>query len=203
MLRSLRSLLTGALAPALFALATLAAVQIAVPGRALAQDAAPEATMMPAVSAGTYQPQIGDVLRITVFNETELSGDFAVTSDGKVSMPLINQIQATGRSLSDIAAEITSRLKPDYLTDPKVSVLIVSYRPIIVLGEVNKPGSYEFRQGMTVVEAVGLAGGFTYRANTRAITARRSTEPVARSRAVKPEDTLAPGDVVTISQRYF
>jgi protein involved in polysaccharide export with SLBB domain len=179
---------------------------LAVAAPVAAQDAsAPVAPAAPppAVSSDSYRPQIGDMLRVTVFNQPEFSGDFTVDANGMISVPIIGEIQSVGRTASEVAMQITSKLKPDYLTDPRVSVLIASFRPIIVLGEVNRPGSYDFRQGMTVIDAIGLAGGFTYRANEKRILARPATAASGSERPTKPEAQIQPGEVITVKQRFF
>lgn len=107
----------------------------------------------------------------------------------------------------ELASNISSTLeKKQLISDPSVSVEVTTYRPIAVLGEVNHPGEYPYQPGMTMLTAVALAGGFTYRAVTDYASDLRH-EGQADGRAIKgridPETTLKPGDVITVFERYF
>jgi polysaccharide export outer membrane protein len=120
---------------------------------------------------------------------------------------LLGTLQASGLTVRELEGQIADALKNQkLLSEPSVSVQVVQYRPISVLGEVNRPGQYPYQPGMTMLDAVALAGGFTYRAVTDSATDQRSSdEPAGQpvEGSVGPGSNLAPGDVITIPQRYF
>jgi len=156
-----------------------------------------------------YRPQsyalgAGDQLRIITFGEEQLTGEFRVDDQGRIGFPLIGTVQAGGHSPKELETEIGAALtKGDYLKNPHVTVEVIAYRPIFVLGEVNKPGQYPYQPGMTFLTAVAVAGGFTYRAVQRYGTAVRTIGNVADSGKVGERSFLAPGDVVQVLERYF
>lgn len=149
-----------------------------------------------------YRLGSGDKLRVIVFGEDDLSGEFDVTGAGKVSLPLIGQVQAAGMTLDEFEAEVRSKLEQGYLTNPKVSVEVLNYRPFYIIGEVDKPGQYPYTNGMNVINAVAVAGGFTYRAKQDEVYITRDGEKekaYSADQAVK----VLPGDIVRIPERFF
>lgn len=153
-------------------------------------------------TANEYVLGIGDKLRITTFGEAELSGEFEVSSTGKIAMPLIGEVAAAGETVVKVQESIRSELASGYLKDPRVSIEVLTYRPFFILGEVMKPGSYDYVNGMTVVNAVALAGGYTYRADKDAITLKHSAGDGKEER-VAEEATVLPGDVINVPERFF
>src|SRR5215470_11890397 len=111
-----------------------------------------------------YKLGSGDRVQITVLGQKDLTGEYLVDGTGMMAFPFIGQIHAGGLTASELEKEIVSKLRPDYLTDPKVSAVVLTYRPFYIVGEVTKPGSYAYVAGITVINAVALAGGFTHRA---------------------------------------
>lgn len=109
----------------------------------------------------SYTLGAGDKLRVLVFNEPDLSGEFTVDSDGGMAMPLIGEVKAAGLTVRQLETAIANTLKRGYMVDPQVAVEIVETRPFYILGEVRQPGSYPFVNGMTVLNAMALAGGNT------------------------------------------
>ena len=97
----------------------------------------------------------GDKIKVVVFREEQLSGEFEIDGNGRISLPLIGAIQAAGKSTAEVEAQITARLKAGYVRDPKVSVLISNFRPIYILGEVKNAGEYPYKSGLNVVERGG------------------------------------------------
>lgn len=144
----------------------------------------------------------GDELRVTVFNHTDLSGEFTVDGNGVISMPLIGDITAGGISVPQLERTIVEALKPDFLLNPNVSIEVANYRPFYILGEVRAPGAYNFVAGMKVINAVVLAGGYTYRAKQNKVTIDRDSDPNKRIEA-NPETMVMPGDIVRIPERFF
>jgi protein involved in polysaccharide export with SLBB domain len=157
------------------------------------------------VSGSTHNDYVlgaGDKLRITVFGEADLSGPFEVSSTGMVSMPLIGQVRAAGNTVSRLEALITEKLKDGYMKDPRVGVEVQGYRPFFIVGEVMKPGRYDYVNGMTVITAVALAGGYTYRADKDGITLKHAGAS-AREAPVKEDAAVVPGDVIRVPERFF
>ncbi len=187
--------------PALFA-ALLFTLLAACGGGAIAGDV-PQARVADASDLYTLGP--GDRLRITVYGEETLTGEYGITGAGDVSFPLIGNVKAAGRSVEDLQQELTTRLGSGYIADPRVSAEIITYRPYYILGEVGRPGQYDFAVGLTIEQAVAAAGGFTYRANSRRVFLKRATE--TRERLVDLRETpsfpVRPGDTIRVGERFF
>lgn len=145
----------------------------------------------------------GDQIRLTVFGEADLSGEFKVGDDGNVSLPLIGPMAAKGLTPAQLEKSIAERLKPDYVKDPNVNIEVMSYRPFFIIGEVNNPGSYPYVSGMTVLEAVALSGGFTYRAKTEQVYIKRTIQGTSTETLMPIETAVMPGDVIRVRERYF
>lgn len=187
---------------ALFAFALI--IGFAQP-RALAQGASPATSgpsSMTSNDAG-YILGSGDRVRIAVFGEPSLSGDYQVDGLGKLAFPLIGQIQAGGLTASGLQARLASALSPDYVKNPSVSVEILSYRPFYIVGEVRTPGSYPYVAGMSVINGVAIAGGFTYRAKKEDFYVTRTVGSKKVRLDANPETPLEPGDVITVRERFF
>lgn len=151
----------------------------------------------------SYRLDAGDKIRLTVYNETNLSGEFAVSSDGKLALPLIGDIAAVGRTTREIALEVQEKLGEGYLREPRVSMEVVTYRPFFILGEVKAPGQYPFATGMTVYNAVATAQGFTPRASKDVVFIRRAGANDEVAYRVTPDLRVFPGDTVRFGERYF
>lgn len=150
-----------------------------------------------------YQLGPGDKLRIMVFNEAEMSREYEVDTAGKVTLALIGAVDAAGSSPSELQERIRQALAKGFLRDPKVSVEVVSYRPFYVIGEVTKSGEYPYKNGMNVISAVAVAGGYTYRADTRRVFLRRANETSEASFDISSGLPVYPGDIVRIPERFF
>ena len=150
-----------------------------------------------------YRLGSGDKVRITVFGENDLSGTFDVATDGTLALPLIGSVRAGGQTLRELEATVQAKLRDGYLKDPRVSAEVANYRPFFIIGEVKTPGSYPYVNHMTVLNAVALGGGFTYRARTGKAYITRSTDPERKERSVTPETVVMPGDVIRIPERFF
>lgn len=149
-----------------------------------------------------YALAAGDRVKVTVFGHEDLSGEFEVDANGRVALPLIQNVAAAGLTASGLQRAIAGRLKPDYLQDPRVSVEILGHRPFFILGEVRDPGSYPYSSGLTVLKAVALAGGFTYRANSKRLKITRDDESATDIDATLNTD-IQPGDVIRVPERFF
>lgn len=158
----------------------------------------------PALAQGgdVYRLGSGDRLRITVYQEEDLSGEFEVSDTGDVSMPLIGGVGAAGRTIDELKDAIEIAFRDGYLRNPQVSIEVMNYRPFYVIGEVNEPGSYPYRSGLDVLTAVAMGGGFTFRADENDITIQRAGDPENEIPARKSTRVL-PGDVIRVDERLF
>ena len=150
-----------------------------------------------------YHLDAGDRVRVIVFGQTDLSNTYVVDQAGNLSMPLIGTLQARGRSTAEIESEIAHRLRKGYVRSPDVSVEIDRYRPFFVMGEVTAAGQYPYVPGMTVQQAVAIAGGFTPRANVRAVQVTRSIDGQVGSAMLPLGDAVLPGDTIYVRERHF
>ncbi|MHA3791530.1 polysaccharide biosynthesis/export family protein [Sphingomonas sp. YL-JM2C] len=193
------------------ALALLLVLGLGLAHPATAQDAQAPAPQGSAASVplGTtlapgYVLGTGDKLRISVFGEPKLDGEYVVSSTGIVSFPLIGNVPASGQTVEALQESIRSKLAAGYLKDPRVSAEVLNYRPFYILGEINKPGEYPFVNGITVQQAVAMAGGFSYRANTRRVFIKRALETAERPVQIKGKAVLLmPGDTIRVGERFF
>lgn len=157
---------------------------------------------LPADADIDYRLGSGDKLRVIVFGEPNLSGEFDVSGSGKVALPLVGQVEAQGLTVSQFETAMIDKLMDGYLNNPRVSVEVMNYRPFYIYGEVGNPGQYPYTNGMTVLNAIAVAGGYTYRANTNQIYITRgegAEQAYPASQAVK----VLPGDVVRVPERFF
>ena len=151
---------------------------------------------------GEYSLGTGDRLRINVFGQPDLSGEFAVDDSGRITLPLVGDFLVVDRSLDDVRQLIVSALQPNYLKNPQVGVEIISYRPFYIIGEVANPGSYPYVGGMRAINAVAMAGGFTYRAKQKDLLVTRARGDGKEERAGQ-ETLIFPGDVIEVLERFF
>jgi polysaccharide export outer membrane protein len=181
---------------------------VAAPPPAATPPAAPSLAA-PAGSAAApraglqYRLGAGDKIRVIVYGEQTLSGEFFVNDTGKVSLPLIGEVQASGLTVQAFQSEIETAFRTGYLRDPRVSAEVLTYRPYYILGEVNKPGEYPYSNGLNVLNAVATAGGFTYRAQTKRVFIRRTGETRERPYNLTSDVAVAPGDTIRITERFF
>jgi polysaccharide biosynthesis/export protein len=158
---------------------------------------------LPPLAASARHPYVlgpGDALLITVFGDSDLTGPYRVSDSGAISMSLIGQVIAQGLTVQELQQKLMERLQQRALKAPDVAVQVTEYRPFFILGEVKNPGSYPYVPNMTVLSAVAIAGGFTFRASEDAISVTRAPNGEARaSRA----SLLQPGDVVYVFERHF
>lgn len=150
-----------------------------------------------------YRLGPGDKLRITVFGEPNLSGEFQVDGAGFVSMPLIGEIEARGRTVREMQRATEQKLAQGYLREPRVSAEVLNFRPFYILGEVNKPGEYPFTEGLTVLNAIATANGFTYRANQKVVLIKGAKDNQERRIDLTPTTPVMPGDTIRVLERYF
>ncbi|MGF1475714.1 MAG: polysaccharide biosynthesis/export family protein [Geminicoccaceae bacterium] len=150
-----------------------------------------------------YQLGSGDRVKVTVFGQEDLSGEFELDGQGRFPMPLVGEIDGFDQSVRELENSVEARLREgQFLRNPEVSIEVLNYRPFFILGEVNQPGSYPFAAGMTVIRAVALAGGFSYRADQNDILIKRggAEEESYRGAVTTP---ILPGDIIEVQERFF
>ena len=145
----------------------------------------------------------GDRVRVVVFGDPTLGGEFTIGGSGFISLPLIGEVDVRGLTSTQLQARIVARLADGYLKDPRVAVEVITTRPFYILGEVNKPGEYGFANGLTVLGAVAQAGGFTYRAKTKKVFIKHAGDGAEISYDVKATTMVAPGDTIRVRERWF
>lgn len=156
-----------------------------------------EATIQP------YRLDSGDRLRITVFEQQSLSNTYTVDQAGYVAFPLVGQVAARGATVSQLEGVIAQKLKQGYLRDPDVTIEIDRYRSIFVMGEVGQPGQYSYVPGMTVLNAIAIAGGFSTRANQRDVDVTRKINGNILTGRVPITDPILAGDTIYVRERLF
>lgn len=150
-----------------------------------------------------YKLGPGDRVRVTVFRHEDLSGEFELDGEGNFSLPLVGEIRGAGRAARELESDIETALQAgEYLVNPQVSLEVLNYRPFYIIGEVNQPGSYPYVNGMTVINAVALAGGYTYRASQGSISVQRGGAN-GKKVGVGPTTQVLPGDIITVPERFF
>jgi polysaccharide export outer membrane protein len=180
------------------------------PARAFAQPASQEQAAM-AVRGddnggrahADYRLGPGDKIRVTVFGEADLSGEYQVDGSGLVRLPLIGTLRASGATAPALEQDISAAFAQGYLKNPRVNVEISTYRPFYIIGAVNRPGQYAYIDHMSALNAVALAGGFTDQAVQSTLYVRHEgsarEEPVPASQLVH----IAPGDVIRVKTSIF
>ena len=156
-----------------------------------------------ASSAEGYILGPNDRIRLKVYGESDITGEYEISNTGQVSIPLAGHIKAAGTTTRQLEKAITSALAKGIVRDPRVNVEIAQYRPYYILGEVKKSGEYPYRHGLTVMDAVASAGGFTYRANENKVYLRRSGTDVEETHALDAPVPIFPGDNIRVPERFF
>ncbi|MBB4200569.1 polysaccharide export outer membrane protein [Rhodoblastus sphagnicola] len=158
---------------------------------------------VPYTAASSPKIQGGDKLRVTVFGEDKLTGEYEVDPGGDVSLPLAGTVHASGLTKPELEQLLAKKFRNEYLKNPKVTVDVASFRPFYVLGEVQKPGEYPYKGNLNVLSAIAIAGGQTYRANNDKIMIQRAGEKEIRSYPLSISVPIYPGDLVRVPERYF
>lgn len=145
----------------------------------------------------------GDQVRVIVFNEPQLSGQFFVGTNGEISMPLIGTLVVAGKTVAEASELVRGEFAQGYLREPRISMQIDTYRPFFILGEVGQPGQYPFATGMTVMNAIATAKGFTPRAKRNVVMIRRFGEQFEQPFVLTPDLRVWPGDTIRLTERFF
>jgi protein involved in polysaccharide export with SLBB domain len=150
-----------------------------------------------------YKFGAGDKLRITIYGEDDLSGDFQVDTAGYIRLPLIGPVKAAGFTAHELEMSVVHTLDNGYLADARVAIEVTAYRPFYVIGQVGKPGEYPYVSNMTALDAVALAGGFTGKAVESTIYIRHEGQAGEHPAALDDLTRVQPGDVVRVPETAF
>lgn len=171
-----------------------------------AETAPPDAAK---TSSDGYVIGASDMISVTVFKEPTLSGSLLVRPDGMISMPLLGDVKASGKTPLKLADEIAAKLKK-FIQDPNVTVVLNqgNSRIVYMMGELGKPGPLSMTPGMTLLQAIATSGGLSTYANTKKIYILRTVDgkqqkiPVQYKQALKGDAslnlTLDPGDTIVV-----
>jgi polysaccharide export outer membrane protein len=188
----------GATIGAMLALAGCGASDSAGPASPQEQQALIENAR---TTSPTLQP--GEKLKVTVFGEDRLSGDYEIDPAGDLSLPLAGTVRAAGLDKRQLEQRLAAKFRGEYLRDPKVTVDVADFRPFYIMGEIAKPGEYPFKGGLDVLSAIALAGGSTYRASKSTVLIKHASESRFKEYPLSPEIPVLPGDLLRLPERYF
>ena len=150
-----------------------------------------------------YRLGAGDKLRVTIYNEEDLSGEFEINDQGAIALPLIGQIGINGKTTREAETLIAEKYAASYLVNPRVGVEVLNYRPFFIIGEVKNPGGYPYVSGMTILNAIALAGGYTPRGDSNDILIKRASDSAAPEQRVSENAPVLPGDIIRVKERFF
>jgi polysaccharide export outer membrane protein len=149
-----------------------------------------------------YRLGTGDKLKVTVFGEEDASGEYEIDATGAISARLLGRLQVKGMTVSEVEQNLIEQYRArGFYRNPRISIELVNLRPFFILGEVEKRGSYPYINGLTVAQAVAIAGGYTYRASRSRITIQRMG--AAKEEPVSEDAPVYPGDIVRVPERFF
>lgn len=154
-------------------------------------------------SDDNYRLSVGDTVTTFVLGEPDLNLELTVDGEGNVILPLIGELHVLGLTEKEVEKNLTERLADGYLVNPRVSVYITAYQKIFIEGEVNTPGAFPYRPGLTVRQAIALAGGFTDLAAKNRIYIISSNDAEGKRRRVALNEPVAPGDIIIIDESFF
>ena len=150
-----------------------------------------------------YSLGTGDLLRVHVYNQEDLSGEYQISGTGILSLPSIGAISAKGLTLEELETRLVDKLSPDYLLNPRISIQVLNFRPFYILGEVADPKSYPYVDGITYLHAVAIAGGYTYRAKKGYVYVVRGSDPERKEIKVSTDQKVMPGGTIRVDERFF
>ncbi|MFW8592232.1 polysaccharide biosynthesis/export family protein [Glaciecola sp. 2405UD65-10] len=155
------------------------------------------------VSESEYTLGAGDLIKISVFGQSDLSLETRLSNVGYIRYPFLGDIGLVGKTVNEVEQLIDSGLRGDYLVNPSVSVTVEEYRPFFIDGEVKRPGGYPYQPGLNIDKAAALAGGYTERAAKGQVIIRRTIGGVEQNFEFNSNEIIMPGDIVTVKGRFF
>jgi protein involved in polysaccharide export with SLBB domain len=159
--------------------------------------------LAPQLDPSIYRLAAGDVVRIDVFNEPELSLSAAVETSGSLTYPLLGQVPAAGLNVRQLEVRLADGLKAGYLVNPDVRVNIAQYRPIYITGQVRRVGSYPYTIGLTVERALTMAGGINEFGSTSKVYVQHENTSDDTRVKVDLDVPVLPGDTILVEERLF
>ena len=142
-------------------------------------------------------------VKVTVYGEENLTGVYEISPAGYVTLPLVGDIEAAGRTRPELEHAVAVAYRGKYLQDPSVTVAVVEYRPYYIMGEAVAPGQYPYRSGLNVLTAISTAGGLTYRASRNTVLIQHAGQQDWKQYAMTSNVLISPGDLIRIPERYF
>ncbi|MCF8708240.1 polysaccharide biosynthesis/export family protein [Rhizorhapis sp. SPR117] len=159
---------------------------------------------LPSVETGQYRLDAGDEVRITAYGMDALTNDYLVSDTGYVSLPLIDNVPAKGKTVGELQSEIARILyEKEILRSPSINVQVTKYRPFYILGEVKSPGEYPYRPGMSVLTAISTAGGYTFRADQSNMIVTRQVDGRGITGRATENTPIQPGDTIRVREGWF
>ncbi|MGC2064333.1 MAG: polysaccharide biosynthesis/export family protein [Thermodesulfovibrionales bacterium] len=156
--------------------------------------------------AQDYVVREGDVLKISVYDNPDLTTVARISGNGTITFPLIGELNVSGKTVSQISQSIAEKLATGYIINPQVSIFLEDYkaRKIYVTGEVKKPDAYKYEEGSTVIKLITMAGGFTDKAAPGRIKIMRKINNKAEVlEKVTMDQPVQPDDVVVVPESFF
>jgi polysaccharide biosynthesis/export protein len=182
---------------------TLFALCLLVSGCGTSSITEAEKQSLAATASAPAKLQPGDKIKVTVYGENQLSGDYQLDQSGQISLPLAGTVRAEGMTQSELEQALAKKFRSEYLKNPKVTVTISTLQPYYIMGEVEKPGEFNYRSGLNVLTALAIAGGPTYRASRSTVQIQRRGETSMRDYPISASVPVFPGDVIRVPERYF
>jgi protein involved in polysaccharide export with SLBB domain len=162
-----------------------------------------ERKALDAAAAGPPKLEAGEKIHIIVYGETSLSGDYEIDPGGFISLPLAGTLKAADLTPQQLEQELTKKFSSQYLKDPKITVGIAEFRPFYIVGEVSKPGAYPYTGGLTVLSAIAIAGGTTYRANESEVLIQHLGQDDMHKYEMDSPIPILPGDIIEVPRRFI
>jgi len=172
-------------------------------GDAILQPTSADQQTIASIAEKPYRLQPGEKVRITVFGETGLSGEYQIDPAGFISLSLAGVVKAAGLTENELQQKLVELYSKEYLRNPKITVSVSEFRPFYIIGEVEKPGAYPYTSGLNVLSAIAIAGGTTYRASRSRIFIQHPGESGLREYTSSAAIPIMPGDIIQIPRRYF
>jgi polysaccharide export outer membrane protein len=169
------------------------------------QEAAAKPLPELGASDSTYKLDAGDKIKINIFNQPDLSGEFQLDGEGKIYLPLIGRVDASGLTAAELEKVLVDRFKPDYLVNPRIFIQVGmgNLKPYYLMGEVSGTGAFPYVAGMTYLTAIANAGGFSYRAKQDYVYVIRADDPEQKELKLSVEEKVQPGDIIRVAERLF
>lgn len=162
-----------------------------------------ERASLAAAASAPPQLQPGDKIKVDVYGEDKLSGDYQLDQSGQISVPLAGTIEAKGLTQNELEQLLAKKFRSEYLKNPKVTVTIATLQPYFIVGEVKNPGQFPYKPGLNVLTALAIAGGPTYRASTSSVQIQRRSESAMHDYPMSASIPILPGDLIRVPERYF